>query len=105
MSTLKRTQAIPVGEALMSYFKQIRLNSRLNERRVFEAWDKVSGAAAYTSKRFFRDGKLYVTLNSSAARTHLSMQKAALLAHINSVLLDDPLYDAEHGYVIELILK
>lgn len=105
MSTLKRTQAIPVGEALMRYFKQVKLISRLNERRIFEAWDKVSGAAGYTSKRYYRDGKLYVTLNSSAARTHLSMQKAALLARINSTLQEDSLYDAGYGFVNELILK
>lgn len=91
----------------MAYLKQARLNSRLNERRIFEAWDQVSGAQAYTSRKFYRDGVLYITLNSSAARTHLSMQKDALLARINDILRSDSLFDPGNppGYVRELKLK
>lgn len=89
----------------MKYLKIVKMNSRLNERRVFEAWDRISGAGAYTSGRYFRDGKLYVTLNSSAARVHLAMQKGALVDRLNAQLREDALYDAEYGYVNELILK
>jgi hypothetical protein len=35
------------------------------------AWDQASGAAPYTIKRYFRDGKLFITLSSSVLCSQL----------------------------------
>lgn len=94
MNSIQKKEAVTLSDALKKYFKQVKLNSKLNEQLIFEAWDKVSGASAYTVRKYYCKGILYITLNSSAARVHLSMQKDVLLARINEVLASDELYDA-----------
>ena len=79
-----------------------------NSRRIFSAWDEASGAGAYTIRRFYRDGILYITMKSSVLATQLSMQKGALTEKINAILSDDPLFireDSHAGFVKELRIK
>ena len=91
MSRIARKQAITVAEALKEMFRSERLGATLNTRRVFLAWEEASGAGDFTIRKYFRDGVLYVTLNSSVLATQLGMQKASLLEKINAILADDPL--------------
>lgn len=105
---IARKQAISMGELIPLYIKSMKLASGLNTQRIFAAWDEASGAAPYTLKRFFRDGKLYITLSSSVVRNQLSFQNAALVAKINSILSRDELFvrdDPRVSFVRELILK
>ncbi len=86
----------------------MKIASGLNTRRVFAAWDQASGAAQYTIKRYFRGGKLYITLNSSVVRNQLSFQKDALVEKINLLLDRDNLFTKEDprvSWVQEIILK
>ena len=78
-----------------------------NTNLIFSAWDTVSGAGPYTIKRFFRDGKLYITLSSSVICNQLAMQKDVLLAKINSSIAGNDLYigQSADGPVKQLILK
>lgn len=79
-----------------------------NTRRIYAAWDEASGASNYTIRRFFRDGKLYITLSSSVIRSQLSVRKAFLLEKINTILSEDALIIDNNTYpkeVKELILK
>ena len=72
------------------------------------AWDAASGAGRYTIRRFFRDGKLYITVDSSVVRSQLTFQRDTLLAKVNALLAQDELYtrvDADETIVKELILK
>ncbi|MCQ2174056.1 MAG: DUF721 domain-containing protein [Bacteroidales bacterium] len=108
MNSIQRKNAIPLSEALTACLRQIRLASRLNEQLIFEAWDKASGASAFTARRYYSKGVLYITLNSSAARAHLGMQKDALLERVNELLRGEELFDAGDdgdGFVKELRLK
>ena len=105
---IARKQAMSMEELIPLYIKSMKLSAGLNTQRVFAAWDEVSGAASFTLKRFFRDGKLYVTLSSSVVRNRLSFQKDALVEGINSILARDELFikdDPRVSYVRELILK
>ena len=86
----------------------MKLASGVNTQRVFAAWDAVSGASAYTLGRFYRGGRLYVTLSSSMVRGQLDLRKADLVAAINDYLSKDTLFvkdDSRTGFVKELILK
>ena len=69
---ITRKRALSMEELVPMYIKSMKLSAGLNTHRIFAAWDEASGAAQYTLKRFFRDGKLYITLNSSVVRNHLS---------------------------------
>lgn len=107
-SRVARKNAIPMSELIRMYLKQTRLGAPLNSQRIFRAWDEASGAGPYTLKRYFRDGKLYITVNSSVIRSQLYFQKALLVEKVNALLREDELYTSEGEWkapVKELILK
>lgn len=100
----------PMGmEALVKeYIKSMKLSAGLNTQRIFAAWDACSGAAPFTLKRFFRGGKLYITLSSSVIRNQLYFQKAELMEKMNAFLSKDELFtqdDRTVSFIEELILR
>ena len=108
MSRVARKTAVPLEQVIRDYLKAARMTGGLNTQRIYAAWDAASGAARYTVRRFYRDGKLYITLNSSVVRNHLSFQSAELVDRINLILSMDELFvkdDPRVSYVRELILK
>ena len=105
---LARKKALSMDEVVRLYIESMKLSPALNTRRIFAAWDAASGAAPYTLRRFFRDGRLYVTLSSSVVRNQLSFQKDALIDKMNDFLSKDSLFSEEDtrvSYIKELILK
>ncbi len=103
---IARKEAIPLLEAFKQMFAESGARLSHNSQRIFMAWNEVSGAQQYTIKRFFRDGKLYITLSSSVVCSQLSMQKDVLLGK-NAAIAGDELYIGRQneGPVKELILK
>jgi len=108
MSKVARKTAVPLEDLIHEYLRAGHLTAPLNTRRIFAAWDAASGAARYTVRRFFRDGKLYITVDSSVVRSQLSFQRQELVDKINALLAQDDLFtrdDGRVGFVQELILK
>lgn len=108
MSRIERKEAQSIKDALQAYFKAYKLTTGLNTQRVFSAWDQASGAANFTVRKFYRDGILYITLNSSVIRSQLNIQKQFLLEKINAILAADELFtqdDSLAGFVKELRIK
>ena len=105
---MARKKALSMDELVRMYIDSMKLAPSLNTRRIFAAWDEASGAGPYTLKRFFRDGRLYVTLSSSVVRNQLSFQSAALVEKMNAILAKDEFFardDTRVSFVKELILK
>lgn len=105
---MERKNALEMKEVIEMYIKSMKLSSGLNTQRIFKAWDDASGAAQYTVRKFFRDGKLYITLNSSVVRNQLGFQNALLVEKINAILQKDELFvrdDPKVSFVQTLILK
>jgi len=105
---IPRKQALDMSQVIEMYIKSMKLSSGLNTRRIFAAWDAVSGAAPHTLNRYFRDGKLYITLNSSMIKSQLNLQKDLLKLKINQILDQDELFikdDPRVRKVEEIILK
>ena len=105
---LERKTALGMEELVQQYIKTMKISSGLNTHRIFAAWNQASGAEACTIKRYYRGGKLYITLNSSVVRSQLSFQKEALIEKINDLLRQDTLLtraDPNVSWVTELILK
>ena len=96
-------------EALVKeYVKSMRLTSGLNTRRIYAAWDQVSGAGPFTLKKYFRNGTLYITLSSSVVRSQLYFQRDLLLEKINAALASDSTFtsdDPATGSVSNLVLR
>lgn len=97
-----------MGDLIQMVMKQSGAALTHNTHRVYSAWNDASGAANYTLKRFYREGKLYITLNSSVVRNQLYFQKDVLIEKINGILENDELFikdDPRCSFVKELILK
>jgi len=106
MSRVARKTALPLEEVIHEFIRTSHLTPGLNTRRIFAAWDTASGAGRYTVRRFYRDGKLYITVDSSVVRSQLSFQRAALIEKINALLAQDELFTGDGTDAVrELILK
>ncbi len=95
-------------KAIQEFVRDLKLSNGVNIQCVFTAWDEVSGAAKYTSNKFYKDGVLYVTLTSSVVRNNLYFQQAALIREINHHLALDPIFVKDDKYcpgVSRLVLK
>lgn len=103
-----RKEALSMEEVVARYIKSMKLAAGLNTHRIYEAWDACSGAARFTLKRYFKSGRLYITLSSSVVRNQLYFQKDLLVEKMNAFLSGDPLFTPDNrsvGFVQELILK
>lgn len=105
---MQKKTASHVGDLIKYYIRANKLSSSFNTRIIYSAWDEVSGAGQYTIKKYYRDGKLYITLSSSVVRSQLSFQKDILIEKINARTAANELFSPEDkfvGTVKELILK
>lgn len=105
---LENKTADGMGSLVRAYVSLMKLGPALNTRRVFIAWDKISGATDYTLRRYYRDGVLYITMSSSALRALMNFRKQELVRKLNEELEKDELFIADDptvGFVKELILK
>lgn len=104
----RRKEALGMDRLMRLFLRSNNLTARLNTQRVFDAWDEVSGVRDYTLNKFYRDGRLFVTVSSSMVRSHLEFQKQSIVEAINDFLGKDSLFDSEYplvGFVRELIIK
>ena len=105
---IHRKEAVTMEEVVSAYIKQMKIAAGLNTQRIYEAWNACSGAAPYTLRRYFRAGKLYITLSSSVIRNQLLFQREELRDKMNEYLSKDPLFTQDNntvGYIQTLILK
>lgn len=103
-----RKEALSMEEVVARYIKSMKLAAGLNTHRIYEAWDACSGAARFTLKRFYKSGKLYITLSSSVVRNQLYFQRDLLIEKMNAHLSGDPLFTPDNrsvSFIQELILK
>ena len=107
-TSIHRKEAVGMDKIVEAYIKSMKIAAGLNTQRVFAAWDACSGAGPYTLRRFYRGGKLYITLSSSVMRSQLFLQKDLLVEKMNAFLAQDELFINDNktvGFIQELILK
>lgn len=105
---MQKQKAVGMESLMPAYIRVMQLAPGLNRRRIYAAWDEVTGAASQTLRRSYKDGKLYITLSSSVLRSVLYMQRDIYIKRINELLAQDELFtkgDPRVGYVNEIILK
>ena len=102
-------KALPFCEVFKLMIRQGGATATHNAQRVYLAWEQASGAAGYTLKRFFRDGRLVVTLNSSVVRSTLQFSIPSILDKMNAILDGDDFLIRNSGenepFVKEIVLK
>ena len=85
---MKRENTQLIKAIIEEFIKEERLEEGLNRTRLFKAWDLVVGeiGAKATTNKFFKDGVLYCTINSSMIRTQMYYRKEDIIAHMNKML-------------------
>lgn len=84
----KKDNQIKLGDAIKELMDQYQLNGKMNEVKLYEAWDRVLGPAIANhtvSKQLFED-KLIIKLDSAALRNELSYSKSKLIQSLNSAV-------------------
>ena len=105
---IHRKDPVSLEEIVRQYIRSMKIAAGLNTQRVYAAWDACSGAGPFTLKRFYRSGKLYITLSSSVLRSQLYFQRDLLVEKMNAWLSGDGLFTEDNrsvGYVQKLVLK
>ena len=105
---IHRKEAMGMDQLVRQYIKSMKPAAGLNTQRIFAAWDACSGAGPFTLRRYFRGGRLYITLNSSVIRSQLYFQRKELVDKMNEYLSKDELFTEDNltvNFIQELILK
>jgi len=85
---MKRENTQLIKDILQEFIKEEHLEDGLQRVRIFRTWDLVVGEAGAraTTNKFFRDGILYCTINSSIVRTQLYYRKDDIVVMMNKML-------------------
>ena len=105
---IRRKEAVGMDELVTQFIREMKLSSGINQQRVTEAWNMVSGASRYTLSVSYVGAVVYVALNSSMARNQLFYQRDVLMKKMNEILAADSLFvgDPKGGPAVRsLILK
>ena len=96
---MKRENTQLISVIIQEFIKEAQLEEGLLRVKIFKVWDLVVGEAGAraTTNKFFRDGILYCTINSSMVRTQLYYRRDDIVAQMNKML--------SGNYVSKLILK
>lgn len=88
---MKRENTQLIKDILQEFIKEEHLEDGLQRVRIFRTWDLVVGEAGAraTTNKFFRDGILYCTINSSIVRTQLYYRKEDIALQMNKMLNDN----------------
>lgn len=86
--TKKKDNQIKLGDALKELMDTYKLNAKMNEVRLYEAWDTVLGAtiANHTVSKQLIDGRLLIRLDNAALRNELAFAKNKLIKTLNDSL-------------------
>ncbi|MCK9304472.1 MAG: DUF721 domain-containing protein [Bacteroidales bacterium] len=85
---MKRENSVRIDELLTLFIKEYGLEDGLVRTRVFHAWDESVGPrySKITVSKFFREGVLYCTINSSVAKNYLFMHRVKIIGEINRIM-------------------
>ena len=82
---MPRSNDHTLKELINEMLKEYRLSDKLKEKRIIESWPKIVGKmiAKHTTGVYFKDKKLYITLDNAALREELHYASTKLMKSIN----------------------
>ncbi len=80
-SNQRKSDTAPLGDAIQELLKVYKLQSKFDETRLINSWEKLMGKAiaSRTTKIYIKDSKLFVTLSSAPLKKELSFSKDKIL--------------------------
>lgn len=92
MQGFSKKQIKTMDELVREYIREMKISSGINEQRIFAAWDRVTGASAYTLGKYVRNNVLYCTISSSVVRSRLFPRREEIVKKINEQLMADDMF-------------
>ena len=88
MKNYRKSNDSSLKEAMESMFKTYKLESKMNQVKLINAWEQVMGPAVAhrTIELKIIDQSLIVTLSSSSLRQELFMDKIKIIETLNEVV-------------------
>ncbi|NPA37226.1 MAG: DUF721 domain-containing protein [Chlorobi bacterium] len=84
----RRNTALPIKDILGEILDNGPLKKGISESRAVSYWEQVMGkpVARVTTNIYFRNGTLFVSINSSVVRSELVMLKNKIIARMNEAI-------------------
>lgn len=75
----------PIGEVIRELLESYRLEAKLNQARVINAWEEVTGKMIFkhTQDLYIKGSKLFVKLDSPALKNELTYSKGKIIELLN----------------------
>ena len=88
--TQRKADVQSVGESLQDLIRVYRLQGKLTQTRIIEAWPELMGrpVALKTTELYFQNRKLFVRITSAPLRHQLFMGRSEILGRINEAAGD-----------------
>ncbi len=105
---IERKYPVPIRQAIQEWLVAEGLGPAYNAQLICRRWGEISGMDRYTSRVWFNGGTLYVTLNSSVARSRLSLMTGPLTDRLNDALRQDEMFirgKTFTRYVNQIVLR
>lgn len=82
---MKYKNIVTIGEAIVQFLREEKLEKSFLEHKLVEAWPRVLGnaVARYTGKIEINNGVLFVHITSSALRQELFLARFRLVKKLN----------------------
>ena len=77
-----------LGDAITAYLEAMGIRDEADMQKVISNWEEMMGKpiAVHTEKVWFRDGTLFVQVNTPVWKNEISMAKLRIKGMINDVL-------------------
>lgn len=103
---LTRQEPTPLESIIPAMLAGMKISDGLREYLVMKAWDKVTGADAFTLSKYVKDNVLYCTMKSSVVRAQLQFKVGEITKAINDELASDPMLKAfRNVFIKSVVLK
>ncbi len=95
MATYRNTKFVPLKDVLDDMIKEMRIGGKMNEMKVRKYWHELMGTyiTNQTSKIFYKQGKLFVYLESSALKHELFLAREKIKSDLNKRLQENLIHE------------
>lgn len=92
MTNFRNSRFVTLKDVLNDMIHEMRIGSKMDEMKVRKYWHELMGSyiTNHTTRIFYKQGKLFVYLESSALKQELFMAKARIIENLN-LRLGEPL--------------
>jgi hypothetical protein len=82
---MRRSNVQNIGEVINELLKELHIDHKLEEVSIINSWGEVMGnnISRATTKLYFKDRVLFVSLSSSVVRNELLMLKSKIIKALN----------------------